>query len=312
MNAVDRGLRNSGFDHLRYVDDIRIFCHDSLEAKQALLRLNELLRARGLNLQSAKTKIERVDDARSIIDGIAPVIENIHEELRRDLKAHYPDTSGYAWLSDIENIFKSDPDAPPPEVLERAFHDHFLAASEHFDKTLFHYILTRLGRSRSRIAVSYCLRMLGNRPEETHACLRYFSDILLTTPEKLAVLKYAASTDAIYDYQLYQITRWFWELQDFPPELIALCRKWAFDKNREPWLRSYCIFILGAAGDESDLEMLETRYNSASTDIKKAELAAALARSEIGRRNSFYGRIKGDGYLVGRAITYTKEHAADR
>lgn len=52
LNPSDRGLRNAGFKHLRYVDDIRIFCRNSLDAKRALLTLNELLRARGLNVQT--------------------------------------------------------------------------------------------------------------------------------------------------------------------------------------------------------------------------------------------------------------------
>ena len=54
LNPIDRALRNGGFTHLRYVDDIRIFCKSRLEAKRGLLLLNDLMRKRGLNLQSAK------------------------------------------------------------------------------------------------------------------------------------------------------------------------------------------------------------------------------------------------------------------
>jgi hypothetical protein len=63
MNPVDLGLRNSGFVHLRYVDDIRIFCSDERQAKKALLVLTKLLRSRGLILQSAKTRILQVAEA---------------------------------------------------------------------------------------------------------------------------------------------------------------------------------------------------------------------------------------------------------
>ena len=48
LSPVDQGLRNLGFVHLRYVDDIRIFCLDERQAKKALLQLTELLRYRGL------------------------------------------------------------------------------------------------------------------------------------------------------------------------------------------------------------------------------------------------------------------------
>ncbi|MBM3790997.1 MAG: hypothetical protein FJW35_11710 [Acidobacteria bacterium] len=52
LNPVDQGLKNSGFSHLRYVDDIRVFCSSKLEAKRALLRVTDLLRQRGLIPQS--------------------------------------------------------------------------------------------------------------------------------------------------------------------------------------------------------------------------------------------------------------------
>ena len=64
QDPIDRGLRNAGFKHLRYVDDIR---RSSLEAKRGLLTLNELLRVRGLNVQTAKTEILRTDEARKKI-----------------------------------------------------------------------------------------------------------------------------------------------------------------------------------------------------------------------------------------------------
>ena len=63
LNSIDRALRNGGFTHLRYVDDIRIFCKSRLEAKRGLLLLNDLMRKRGLNLQSAKTKFLRFADS---------------------------------------------------------------------------------------------------------------------------------------------------------------------------------------------------------------------------------------------------------
>ena len=86
MNEVDQGLRNAGFRHLRYVDDIRIFCSTRLEARRALLTLNGLIRNRGLNLQSAKTKIVRVDEARKLIDGVTPIIEKVHENWLEEVR----------------------------------------------------------------------------------------------------------------------------------------------------------------------------------------------------------------------------------
>jgi reverse transcriptase-like protein len=308
MSPVDHALQNAGFRHLRYVDDIRIFCRDSLEARRALLQLNELLRNRGLNLQTAKTEIIRIDEARRRIDGVAPVIDTLNQQLKNELRSLYASAGGYGRLSDIDKVVATHPDAPPPEVLERAFRDNFAApADQEFDKTLLHYLLRRLGRMKSRIAIPFCLSLLRHRPEETEAALRYFSDVDLTEKQVQSVLDYAGSSYAIYDYQLYQILRWFWERNVFPDKLTELCRRWAFDRNRASWLRSYCIAILGKVGDESDLDAIESQYSAALTETQKAECVMALARLERGRRNAFYGRIKHDGELVACAIRYVKE-----
>lgn len=57
LNAVDLNLRATGIVHLRYVDDIRVIAASQAAGKQAVVSLADLLRRRGLNLQSAKTKI---------------------------------------------------------------------------------------------------------------------------------------------------------------------------------------------------------------------------------------------------------------
>ena len=44
LNSVDLNLRAMGYDHFRFVDDIRIFCKNEVEAKKALVDLTELLR----------------------------------------------------------------------------------------------------------------------------------------------------------------------------------------------------------------------------------------------------------------------------
>jgi hypothetical protein len=145
LNRVDRGLKTAGFKHLRYVDDIRIFCKTSLEAKRALLKLNQLLRNSGLNLQTAKTQILDAEQARHKIDGVTPTIDVIKEQLAEELRDIWSVADASGTLADIDSIVSPDSDSPTLEVLERAFHDYFSSGSDRpFDKTLFHYLLTRL------------------------------------------------------------------------------------------------------------------------------------------------------------------------
>jgi len=97
--------------------------------------------------------------------------------------------------------------------------------------------------------------MLSTHPEETEHILRYLEMQGLSTSESDLILAYSSSEDAIYDYQLYEIIAWFFRQKLFPEKLVNLCRLWATDKNRDSWLRSYCLAVLGSAGDQSDLEI---------------------------------------------------------
>lgn len=313
LNPIDRGLQNAGFKHLRYVDDVRIFCKNSLDAKRALLVLNDLLRNRGLNVQTAKTEILRTDEARNKIDGVAAVIDAIQSELSDEIRTSLSIEHSYATLADIENAVKINPHAPPAEVLERAFRDNFVSRVP-FDKTLFHFLLTRLGKIDSRIAVNYCLEILASRPEETSVALRYLSKFDLTDIEFNLIMEYALSKEAIYDYQLFEIVSFFTVRRRVPTKLLRLCRNLVFDRNRESWLRMAGMIVVGAAADPADLERIENDYSSARTDLERAEVVVALEKLEIGRRNAFYNRIRSDGELVRRAVASVrsgKKHLFD-
>jgi hypothetical protein len=302
LHPVDVALRNAGFTHLRYVDDIRIFCTSLLEAKRALLLMTEVLRRRGLNLQTAKTQIDTLEKAQRKVDGVTPTIAAIQKRLARETGANASAAGRYATAVEIDRALEG---APPETAaaLERTFSESFEAAdADQFDATLFHYVLNRLGKVRSRVATEFCIGLLRRRPEETEYVLRYLAAIGLGVGEKEQLVEYLASPDALYDYQLFQIVRWWYEVRDWPASLLPLCREWIRDRNRAPWLRAYSLALIGDCGDTADLEMLESLYASAATAIERAEVARALYRMERGRRNAFYGRVRGDGSLVGIAI----------
>jgi hypothetical protein len=256
-----------------------------------------------LNLQSAKTEILTAENARAKIEGVDLAIVALQQQLTAELRGFGGAVGPYATVADLERFVAEHPDAPAPPVLEKTFRDHFTSSSAiPFDKTLFHYLLTRLGKARSQIAVAYCLGVLRERPEETESCLRYFEQVALTTVESGKILEYIASDEAIYDYQIYQVLRWFFEARSHDPDLLSLCRRWAFDRNRPLCVRSYALAILGAAADPADLERIQESYSEASREIERADVVAAMTRMEVRRRNGFYGSIRDDGDLVKRAI----------
>lgn len=78
MDSVDKEMESCGYQYFRYMDDIRIVCTTHLKARQALKLLSESLRKVGLNLNSAKTKIGRLNDIE---------IKNSFINLDRDLES---------------------------------------------------------------------------------------------------------------------------------------------------------------------------------------------------------------------------------
>ncbi len=301
FNSIDRALQRIGFNHLRYVDDLRIFCRTRLEARRAILFLSGLLSRKGLNLQSAKTRIHTVQEARLLIDGVTPTIMGVQAAIREEAM----DDSLYGTA--LGGVF------PAPEtetfdpqsriVIERTFRENFSEAVEQsFDKTLFHYLLTRLGRMRSRIAVQYCLSLIISRPEETWYLLNYFTHISLETDELQEIVDYLESESAIYDYQLFEIIAWFLQQQNDNDVVFRACRRFGFDQNRPIWLRSVCLAYLGRQADQVDFDAIEELYPRLGTELEKADCIVALKHQEIGRRNAFYGRSRADGELVNRAI----------
>jgi hypothetical protein len=302
LNPTDRALRNRGFTHLRYVDDIRIFCKSRLEAKRGLLLLNELMRKRGLNLQSAKTKILRADEAAQEIDGVGPLIKAIQSDLITEIRESFSGFPSSVTVSDIEQFFQEGPEGPRPEVLEQAFQDNFGSTVERFNKTLLHYLLTRLAKAKSRVAATFSIELIQQKPEETECALRYLLELGTSDAEDDRILDYISSAEAIYDYQTFQIVTWFVTKNSIPSRLLQLCRAWSADKNKDLWLRMAARSVLGRKGDQSDLEAIEGSYDTTVGDLERADIVDALARMENSRRNSFFGRISSDGELVNRAV----------
>jgi Reverse transcriptase (RNA-dependent DNA polymerase) len=302
VNPIDQTLRNEGIKHLRYVDDIRIFCASRRQAKIAIYRLTELMSVRGLNLQSAKTKIRTRSEAETEFRGAAATLEDIEKQLATELQVEPSEDEYQSSSRSFKELRKRNRTAPV--ILERTFKDFFPLANEaSFDKSLFHFLLGRLAAAGSVVAVDYCLAAIRQRPEETFYVLQYLADVRISEEQVTSLIEYMESEDALYDHQLYQMLRWFIEQNRRSDRILGLTRRWLSDQNRAQWLRVYAIYYLGAHGDKSDLERLESTYGTLATEIEKASCIEALSRLEIGRRNSLYARIAKDGRLVSRAVT---------
>jgi hypothetical protein len=235
--------------------------------------------------------------------GVEEIITDLNQKLAAELSLA---EGGYIKPAEVLQALTQHA-GPAPEVLERAFHEYFSFGSDvPFDPTLFHYLLVRLGKVGSRAAVTYCLDVLTTRPEETGQIFVYFAAVRLERDDQTIVAEYLGSDEAIYDYQSYQILRWFHKEQVSNGELLQLCRRWIADRNRDPWLRSYAFAYLRTFGSAPDWAQIEESYGEAMTELERADRVAAVERLERGRRNTFYARVAGHGKLVSRAVVVAK------
>ena len=125
LHNVDVAMCNAGFDFIRYVDDIRIFCRDEVEAKKALLELMRLTRRRGLNLQSAKTKILNASHARANFDSVTGILTNVEREFIRKVREEFEYGEPYLTLADADRLASANPGETTSELLTATFDANF-------------------------------------------------------------------------------------------------------------------------------------------------------------------------------------------
>ncbi|HSZ54155.1 MAG TPA: RNA-directed DNA polymerase [Tepidisphaeraceae bacterium] len=312
LNAVDRLLYQQGYLHVRYVDDIRIFCSDNSEAKRALMELSEFLRRRGLNIQSAKSVIRRADDARLEIDGITPILEDVRKRYIADL-SELLGVEGYVAPHTMEAMLTQEDGETPIEVLRETYKAYFIDADPYkFDKTLFRFLVKRLGKAKDRFALDHCRTILERQPQETESVLAYAKAIGAANDIEPTLAMFVESKDAVYDYQLYQIFEWVTDVLKPPGHsLVQSARVRAFDGHHPQYLRVICKKLLAEHGNSTDLERLEHSYANTNSAFEQAEIMCCLRKMERVRRNAFLKRAEGDGEWNRAAAQWVREQKSD-
>jgi len=303
LYSLDQHLCDLDYRHLRYVDDIRVFCTTKLEVQKAIIDIGKFLSKRGLNLQGAKTKILNKSEAILDFDGVANTIEKLQAELKTEIEEMLGNSGDYLSEPDLLKALENSGD-PPVEMLEKAFEENFV--EEKFNKTLFHYLLTRLGKARSKAAVEYGMELLITRPDETGPILQYLNAVELSETQIQSIARYFLSETCIYDYQKYQFMRWCSVQTSCHNTFLSIARQWAFDGSLPEWVRSFAISVLGTKGIGHDLEVIEARYDEQTSETLRADCVFACRSQEKGRRNTFYAKAENDGYLVKLAIKAAK------
>lgn len=299
LNDVDRALAAEGFTHIRYLDDVRIFCTTAVDARRALRRLNHLVRSRGLNLQSAKTRILCARAGQQTFRQVHGALNKVATDMARELRIL--EEHGYATAEDVAKFTREmDPSAPDPDVLEPTWLQFETGDLGPFDKTIFHYLLKRLTDLGSHAAVRYVIQLLRDRPEETDACLRYLSCLLPLSVDVLdGVANTLTSADTIFEYQRWQLLRWFVTNGVRHDGVRTFARGNISTRSPFQLLRPLAILYRGSTAEfRHDYDRLRDALNEEPDKDIKACLLAALAFGPRQVYGSDLGRAVGESRFI--------------
>lgn len=290
LSQIDTEMRNNGYIITRYVDDIRIFCNSIAEARKALILLTSILRKRGLNVQSSKSKILQSSDAVPDIRGQAAVIDLLQERLIDEIDPGEIDDNPYAAQVRVNT---HAPNTRQLALIKQAFIDYYLQRDDtSFDKSLFHYLLNKLGAAHNDFAVAYSLDILDKHPEETSFILGYLGKTLRASEYFERLIQYAVSPNSVYDYQNFLICEWLLSSGCTNEGFLVFAREFAFDNNKPVYYRTLGKQVLGVIGQHADLVRVKDAFTSAASLEEKEAIVCILSSLTPDIRNAFYNELE--------------------
>lgn len=304
LNSIDKRLEQENIVHLRWVDDTRIFCENKEQAIENLHILSRLYRQKGLNLQTAKSYIKEKKISKEIISGKSKIITKLRGKIIKEFQEKYNIENSSSSPSEIRYYMRIYEKKVDLHLLRKAFKQFFQSKdSIEFDKSLFHFIINRLGALENEYAMEYCLELILDKPEETLFILDYFSSLKDYFPYiGKHLIDYVKNHLLHYEYQIFLIIKWIWKRKVNSEYILDILRNLIKNPNLLSFTKDYCFIILGFFGDTKDLDLIETFYENTKEPISKATIIYSLKNMPKSRRNSIYGRAHGDGYLVNLAI----------
>jgi len=263
-----------------------------------MLCLIQLLRSRGLTIQPSKTDIFRADEAIKEIDGIEPILQNVRSRFVEQIKVAIGITS-YMTFDEAERIYNETPDTFSSQVLSETYRLYFIDSPDNkFDKTLFRFLLHRLGKKGDKSALESCFPFLEKHPEHTEDILKYLEVTSALGETQARLNSFICSESAVYPYQNYQIIEWLSHANFEPSEdIIRTIRRFCFDASQPGYLRVVCMKFLGKYGHDADLERLKNCYRSARGSLEQIEIMCSLWKMERVSRNTFLAETGRDGEL---------------
>jgi len=271
------------------------------------------LRAIGLHVQSAKTKLLRPDE-------VERSLRRLHDRLaaREDL-VELLDLDPYGYTSPEDTLDELDEDEIiRSESLLGALMEEAYGDGQQLDFELCRTCITGYRRIRSPAAFDIALDLLGKLPALTQELVRYLRSIAADVEcdrIRARALQLLRSREVIHEWQHHWLLHLLNEQnvrQVLNPADVNFIFRMALDRNRHAAVRVAAIRIALSSEEEAKLRQLETMYGDEYDADVRHSILDAVARLGQAERNSFFSTCEGLDGQTDVVIRYIRERTPRR
>jgi len=279
LDSIDR-IMEKYEGYFRYMDDIRIFCKEEIQAKLALKDLVLALRNLKLNINAKKTDI---------------LYDKQIESKLFDPKKVSLDSIEIAMETEEENTIKSIAIPGLLQLANEAFYN------DEFEKRHIVFSLYRLGilyNSGFNFDQSTILKNIKgsfiSKPHHTGIFCDFLSNFENDNSLPIFLISFLESENNIYEWQeikiLQALLRFNFMAKRNDIDFFLIKAK---DANNNFVIRAFYFLLIGKYGNNRDRNLLIDIYNNEHSLNNYAKRAILLSVQELGKasRNDFYSNV---------------------
>lgn len=295
LHELDVAMIRDGIKYVRYVDDIRVFCKSKEIAKRELMRIDQIIRPLGLNLQPSKTIIY---EKKAFCERIRPFSEKLE-----DLKKQYDkiEINFDPYFNEF-NLIK----LPEQEIEIKGLNDLFNSAkSSPINEQEIKFCLSGFSYTRQLDAIPFCLQNLSDLPHLSSYFINYMTSLEYDPVIAKEILNFLESENNIYSWQEMWLLRYFHLIPKLNNDCRTLLRNIFSDGGKHIACRSIAALILGKSGNLSDLKLLKNNFNIDKSLMLKKAIIFAIKDLPSSERNHKYKYWNKQHWCLKLAINYT-------
>jgi len=286
LDFFDKEVEAKGYQHFRYVDDIKVVVDSEKEAKAAIVELIRVLRQKNLNLQTGKTEIWAKGSPGLLSFGMEfpELLSEVDDEIERKRK------------KEIDRLLPDLVTLTNKTVSATEFNDQLFRACI-WRIVKCHYFRNLDKVSLNKITLK-CIRLLVEMPGKSDS----FLDFMVLEKEKKYVQKgiFEVARESVYPWQKVQIWNMLTKVNKLKHAEILQFAQQEIRSNRkhDPAVNSIILF-LGKHGTYNDRELLVQIFGQPHSYFTKRCILLAL--QEYPDRGTIYNQVEtssGDPFLT--------------